>query len=639
MITYKIYHSEDFSDTHHQYFTDLVDDAKNKEFLSPNIDEIIITDDMVGELARYSINRNRIPNLTNTREFISVSKIAKFNGKFKIFFDANIVNPNSIYSIQAFTEQLIQVYAEDIVAQRYNLREHYTTSTPFKEVITIIFAQWATSVISNRLKIIHNIPSEYINEDVKMFVDDFKRKIRKHQYIYHADNSVDTFWANVITDLDFFIRRCLDVKFDSGNFNELQEFSEIIPPLLSEIDMETNKLLKDEPVEFSSIQSLVLQILNICFIDVSVEGGLAVQITDTPKRLFKGNIVDTEQRLVAFVDILGFSEIIKEYDTNPFSNILNELHDTLETAMKSSISNIIRLKGNPDVEEFLEYRMFSDCICLSLPYTEVGNDFHIQFHSLSSIVKTYQLQMMLKGFYVRGGISIGSFYSDRNMIFSGALVSAYKLETLAVNPIIEIDPKVIARLNKNFTANATGLFFEGSLIQATVSKSRMNWLKRQVDYIQRGKKLNAYLHSGTKKIFLNPFSLLENSLKSLEYFQSLANSITYTKNENGTDELVNTLTLTLKETLSLTDSIYENAKSKVQPEIAAEVKSIILRGINEKIATHKAALSALNRKSNEFENTTRILSKYEYLKAFTEWSIGIRECANFKIYNFLASEY
>ncbi len=95
----------------------------------------------------------------------------------------------------------------------------------------------------------------------------------------------------------------------------------------------------------------------------------------------------------------------------------NELHDSLEMAIKVSIENMTNQKAKTDLKEFLEYRMFSDCICLSLPYIEFGNDFHIQFQSISTIARAYQLAMMQKGFFVRGGISIGSFYADKNMIF------------------------------------------------------------------------------------------------------------------------------------------------------------------------------------------------------------------------------
>ena len=50
---------------------------------------------------------------------------------------------------------------------------------------------------------------------------------------------------------------------------------------------------------------------------------------------------------------------------------------------------------------------------------------------------------MEKGFFARGGISIGSFYSDENMIFSGALVESVEIEKKAVFPRILIEEKLI----------------------------------------------------------------------------------------------------------------------------------------------------------------------------------------------------
>ena len=88
---------------------------------------------------------------------------------------------------------------------------------------------------------------------------------------------------------------------------------------------------------------------------VQLWGSLHVE---TPKKLFKNNIVDTEPRIVAFIDILGFSAIIEEYDSDNYSNILNELHDTLEMAVKVSIENMTDPKMQTDLKEYLEYRMF-----------------------------------------------------------------------------------------------------------------------------------------------------------------------------------------------------------------------------------------------------------------------------------------
>src|SRR5690606_39194186 len=53
---------------------------------------------------------------------------------------------------------------------------------------------------------------------------------------------------------------------------------------------------------------------------------------------------------------------------------------------------------------------------------------------------------MSKGFYLRGHVTVGSHYSDDNMIFSGGLVEAYSNESLTVYPAISINPKVVEKL-------------------------------------------------------------------------------------------------------------------------------------------------------------------------------------------------
>jgi hypothetical protein len=51
---------------------------------------------------------------------------------------------------------------------------------------------------------------------------------------------------------------------------------------------------------------------------------------------------------------------------------------------------------------------------------------------------------MSKNYFSRGGITIGSYYSDDNIIFSGGLVEAYTLESkIAKYPRIVVSPKML----------------------------------------------------------------------------------------------------------------------------------------------------------------------------------------------------
>lgn len=606
MIVYKIYtvNSERFIEHNEEYFSNLLEIIQKENFLSSNIDEIIITDDIQGEIKRYCDERFRTPDLTISREFKAIAKTINFDGNKKVFFDAINVNAWSKYTGQIFLEQLLEIYADDLISHIFPVSQQYEVQTPFNEVIRIHFSQWATKVVSNILEKNFTVEEEFKHDNSKIFVDSFKRNIRKYHFKYQKDHDLDIFWTTVMREIDFMIRRCLDVKFDNGIFNSDNDFYESINLIISQIESQTTNLLNKLEIDLTIIENEIASIFEKCYIKVSKIGIMEVNILDTPKKLFKNNLVDTEPRIVAFMDILGFSAIIEEYDSDESSNILNELHDTLEIAIKLSIENMIDPKSQTDVKEYLEYRMFSDCICISLPFIEFGNDFHIQFHSLSSIVKAYQLAMMQKGFFVRGGISIGSFYADRNMIFSGGLVKAYKLEQAAVYPIIAIDDNVIERLQHNFIENEKGLFIKDTMLTYKNNQS---------------------------KIFLNPFDFLDNSTKYLDYLNStFENLIVENDDDDPLTKMTNSL---LKMTSSLTKPIFDEARSNLSPETTLKTKEDILTLIQYQIDKHQ-----YTKENSDDEKILRemekVISKYTFLKNFVLWSLGKTEAELFTHYKF-----
>lgn len=606
MIIYKLYKYPQFEEIHKGYFNSLLEIVKQQKYLSPNIEEIIITDDIVGEIDRYCVNHDKQSALTITREYKAIAKTINFDGKRKIFFDAINFNGYLKHTPQIFFEQLLEVYAEDIVSNYFKVPQTFYAGTPFTEVIKMFFAQWATKVVANTAEKLLDFEQIKIHFDVKMFVDAFKRNIRKLHYQYQENKDLDTFWIKTVTELDYLIRRCLDVKFDEGRFEKLQEFNKSIPPLLLEIETQTQQLLSNREIDYTIIRKHLLEILKTCFVEIRSEQPMFIKIIESPKKLFKGNLVDTEPRIVAFIDILGFSNIIQEYDSDKTSNILNDLHETLELAVKISIENMLDSKAKTDLQEFLEYRMFSDCICISLPYIEFGNDFHIQFHSIATVVKSYQLAMMQKGFFVRGGISIGSFFADKNMIFSGGLVSAYKLEQKIGHPIIAIDKKVLERLDKNFSENSKNLFLENTLI---------------------------YPDNESDKIFLNPYDLLDNSSNYFDYLQSTMDDL-IKENEKDSDEFSDLTNSLLKMTNSFTKPIFDYAKSQMTPEKLNQAKEEILELINEQFEKQSNKLSKIPSNTKEAKEIKKIITKYEFLKRLTNWSLGQTEHNLFQYFTF-----
>ncbi len=143
-----------------------------------------------------------------------------------------------------------------------------------------------------------------------------------------------------------------------------------------------------------------------------------------------------EERIVAFIDILGFSEMILENEKNP-TDIPLALKGTLESAFEVLKPNDNdRLDGNETLLQWkkqLQYRTFSDCICISIP-TEV-NIKEISFLQSCKLFFKYlcnfQTNLLEYGhnYLIRGGVSIGTYYATSEMLFSKALVDAYNLES------------------------------------------------------------------------------------------------------------------------------------------------------------------------------------------------------------------
>jgi hypothetical protein len=163
------------------------------------------------------------------------------------------------------------------------------------------------------------------------------------------------------------------------------------------------------------------------------------------------NELQTTQKLVAFIDILGFSKIIEQYDAGKLPNVLKKLNTAIDPAV-GLIKN-----GHPTQvdspffrwKDCLDARLFSDCLCAAAPLEYKTYGLIEQFKFFYKYITGYQIVLMEKGFFARGAVTIGSHYADNNMIFSGGLVEAYNLETKkAIYPRIIVSENLLAQLYK-----------------------------------------------------------------------------------------------------------------------------------------------------------------------------------------------
>lgn len=142
-----------------------------------------------------------------------------------------------------------------------------------------------------------------------------------------------------------------------------------------------------------------------------------------------------EMRYVAFIDILGFKNKVYKsvYDSS-------ELH-RIENVLKY----IQELKKQNDEDSYSskyvgrEFSMFSDSIVISYPAYGQGNAFNILI-DLAHIC----LEILAKGFILRGGITIGKLFHKDIVCFGPAMNMAVEMEKNAKYPRIIVDQNVLS---------------------------------------------------------------------------------------------------------------------------------------------------------------------------------------------------
>ncbi len=164
-----------------------------------------------------------------------------------------------------------------------------------------------------------------------------------------------------------------------------------------------------------------------------------------------------EKRLVVFMDILGFKEIVSQSEKDPekiqlLFSVLNYLKDwevsenwnlkfveIEEDAQKKGVENFeIRGKTNST--------SFSDSIVVSV---KVNNNENEIASTLIVNLPYIGAVLLEKGILFRGGLTIGDIIHNENgTVFGQALIDAYNLErSSAIFPRIILSDKLLYKLN------------------------------------------------------------------------------------------------------------------------------------------------------------------------------------------------
>lgn len=140
-----------------------------------------------------------------------------------------------------------------------------------------------------------------------------------------------------------------------------------------------------------------------------------------------------EDRIIAFIDILGFSNIIKH--TNISSQELNNLGSAL-----NYIHNYFNeVQGDYEDPSVFQLSQFSDSIVIS-----VSMKHSLEMTTIFKHLKNIQINLIQRNILLRGGIVKGKLIHTDDLLLGPGMINAYNLESkCALHPRIVIDPGVL----------------------------------------------------------------------------------------------------------------------------------------------------------------------------------------------------
>lgn len=140
-----------------------------------------------------------------------------------------------------------------------------------------------------------------------------------------------------------------------------------------------------------------------------------------------------ENRVVAFVDILGFRALVGKLQLDPL------LHRRLHSAL-AEIKSFKSLAGDTQTAQSeLEVSVFSDSVVIS---GAEGQLFTVIWTCVG-----LQARLLALGVLTRGGISHGPTHHKEDVLYGEGMIKAYDLESkAAIYPRVLVDPALVSDL-------------------------------------------------------------------------------------------------------------------------------------------------------------------------------------------------
>lgn len=200
------------------------------------------------------------------------------------------------------------------------------------------------------------------------------------------------------------------------------------------------------------------------------------------------NDVKYREAIVTFIDILGFKNMLSNFDANGIYDVLNQFH--LQHNKNSLSNHTTAYKKNYETEVYA----FSDSV-VRIKYTDYEDMWLNTATDEVITLAVMQFELLKRGILIRGGCTKGMIFSDApsKILFGPALAEAYKIESeLSVYPRIVVSESVLTDydsdmtstvhwIKSDFTANRGFDFMK----VAEIKYMTAGWEKDMIDFMSK----------------------------------------------------------------------------------------------------------------------------------------------------------
>ena len=153
---------------------------------------------------------------------------------------------------------------------------------------------------------------------------------------------------------------------------------------------------------------------------------------------------------ICYADILGFSDLIKQaFRLGEEEELLERIQNSVSAAYKKAREAAIFGRNEPP---FFEIKVFTDNILIASPLLEPNRNYgEPELGYLLTVLSEVQASLAADGFLLRGAISVGRHYQDRDIAFGEALLEAVKYDKSGGPPRLVLAQSVESVVSKHLS--------------------------------------------------------------------------------------------------------------------------------------------------------------------------------------------